>query len=137
MAQGRARDVPTQTFEFLSLLGSTRRLSMQAKPLGTDTALGVRLGAGYAQCRVFPGQHFLAYPGAKRDAVGASRRVQRGQGRIGIRVGQVRDLGVFLNERALTRQHLQQPGDDPREPFADLISLRSGVSDTTCFFREP
>jgi len=50
VAQGRARDIPTQAFEFLSLVGATLGVGMQAKPLGIDTALGVRLWAGEAQC---------------------------------------------------------------------------------------
>ena len=60
VAQSRARDVTAQPFECLSLLGATRCVGMQAKPLGTDTALGVRhLWAGEAHRQVFPGQHFL------------------------------------------------------------------------------
>jgi len=46
VAQGRARDIPTQAFEFLSLMGATLCVGMQAKPLGPDTPLGVRLWAG-------------------------------------------------------------------------------------------
>ncbi len=42
MAQTLAREIATQTFKFLPLTGSTRRISMQAKPLGTATALGLR-----------------------------------------------------------------------------------------------
>ena len=39
VAEGVARDVTTQAFEFLPLLGPTPGIGMQAKPLGTDTAL--------------------------------------------------------------------------------------------------
>ena len=50
VAQGLAREIATQTFKFLPLMGSTRRIGMQAKPLGTDTALGLRyLWTGKAQ----------------------------------------------------------------------------------------
>ncbi len=42
VVQGRTCDVATQAFEFLPLLGSTRRLGMQTEPLGTHTALGLR-----------------------------------------------------------------------------------------------
>jgi hypothetical protein len=34
VAQGRARDIPTQAFEFLPLLGATLCVGMQAKPCG-------------------------------------------------------------------------------------------------------
>ena len=55
VAQGRARDVATQSFEFLSLLGAAMGVGMQAKPLGTHTTLGLRcLLAGQAQRRIFP-----------------------------------------------------------------------------------
>ena len=50
VAEGRTRDVATEAFEFLPLLGTTAGVGMQAKPLGIDTALGVRLWAGEAQC---------------------------------------------------------------------------------------
>jgi len=76
VAEGRTRDVATEAFKFLSLLGTTPGISMQAKPLGTDTALG--LGGfltGEAQRGVFPRQHFLACSGAKRHAGGAGRCV--------------------------------------------------------------
>ncbi len=46
VAQGRARDIAAQAFKFLPLLGTTPGIGMQAKPLGTDTALGVCLWAG-------------------------------------------------------------------------------------------
>ncbi len=89
---------------------------MQAKPLGTDTALGWRrLWAGEAHRGFFPRQHFLARPGSEGNAVGAGRGVQGRQGRVAIGVGQVRDPCVFFNKRALPGQHLQQPGDDLRE----------------------
>ncbi len=42
VAQGRARDVAAQPFELLALLGPTAGVGMQAKPLGTDTALGLQ-----------------------------------------------------------------------------------------------
>ncbi len=42
VAEGGTCDVATQPFEFLPLLGITPGISMQAKPLGTDTALGLR-----------------------------------------------------------------------------------------------
>jgi len=42
VAQGRARDVATQPFEFLPLMGAAICLRMEAKALGTDTALGLR-----------------------------------------------------------------------------------------------
>ena len=104
MAQGRTGDVATELFEFLSLMGSTRRLGMQTEPLRTHTPLGLRhVWAREAQRRVFPRQHFLAGSGAKGNAVGAGGRLQRGQGGIGIGVGQIRNLGVFLRERTVAR----------------------------------
>ena len=39
VAEGRTRDVAAEPFEFLSLLGTTTGIGMQAKPLGTDAAL--------------------------------------------------------------------------------------------------
>ena len=39
VAEGGARDIPTQAFEFLPLLGAAPGVGMQAKPLVTDTAL--------------------------------------------------------------------------------------------------
>ena len=52
---GGTCDVATQAFEFLPLVGGTRRLGMQAKPLGTDTAFLLRgLMIGLAQRGVFP-----------------------------------------------------------------------------------
>ena len=49
VAEGRTRDVATEPFEFLPLLGAAICIGMQAKPLGTDTALWVqRLLAGQA-----------------------------------------------------------------------------------------
>jgi len=116
VAQGRTCDVATELFEFLPLLGATPCLRMQTKPLGTDTTLGLRyFWVREAQRRVFPRQYFLPRPGAKGNAVGAGRRMQRGQGRIGSGVSQIRDLGVFFRERAFAGQHLQDPGDDPRK----------------------
>jgi len=41
VAEGGARDVAAQPFELLALLGPTAGVGMQAKPLGTDTALGI------------------------------------------------------------------------------------------------
>ncbi len=38
VAEGGTGDVAAEPFEFLSLLGTTPGISMQAKPLGTDTA---------------------------------------------------------------------------------------------------
>ncbi len=74
VAQGRARDVATQPFEFLALLGAAICIRMQAKALGTHTARGLRcLWTGEAQRWVFPRQHFLACPGAKGYAVGVFR----------------------------------------------------------------
>lgn len=50
VAQGRAREIATQTFKSLPLMRSTIRIDMQAKPLDTDTALGLRyLWTGEAQ----------------------------------------------------------------------------------------
>ena len=55
VAQGRARDVATQPFEFLSLMRTTPCIGMEAKPLGPDTTLGLRcLLAGMAQRWIFP-----------------------------------------------------------------------------------
>ncbi len=76
VAEGWTRDVAAQPFEFLPLMGAAAGVGMQAKPLGTDTALG--LGGfltGEAQRGVFPRQHFLACSGAKRHAGGAGRCV--------------------------------------------------------------
>ena len=118
VAQGRTRNVAAQTFEFLSLLGAAICIRMQAKALGTHTARGLRcLWTGEAQRWVFPRQHFLSRSGAKGNAVGAGRCLQRRQGGIGIGigVGQIRDLGDFFHQCAVAREHLQQPGDDPRE----------------------
>ena len=39
VAEGQTRDVATEAFELLPLLGTTAGVGMQAKPLGTDTAL--------------------------------------------------------------------------------------------------
>ncbi len=39
VAQGRARDVTAQPFEGVPLMRAAVRIGMQAKPLGTDTAL--------------------------------------------------------------------------------------------------
>ena len=104
MAQRGARDVATQPFEFLPLLGTTPCLRMQAKPLGTHTALWVwRFLTSEAHCGIFPRQYFLAGSGTKGNAVGASRCLQRGQGRIGIGVGEILTLGVVLRERTVTR----------------------------------
>jgi len=57
----------------------------------------------------------LACSGAKGNAVGAGRGVQRGQSGIGIGVGQIWDLSVFFRERTFAGQRLQQAGDNPRE----------------------
>ncbi len=56
VAEGGARDIATQPFEFLSLLGAAMGVGMQAKPLGPDTALWLRrLLTGKAQ-RGHPGR---------------------------------------------------------------------------------
>ena len=116
VAQGWTGNVAAQTFEGVPLLGAAVRVGMQTEPLSTHTALAVRhLLTGQAQRGIFPRQHFLSCPGAKGNAVGAGGRLQRGQGRIGIVVGQIRDLGVFFRERTFAGQRLQQTGDDPRE----------------------
>jgi len=39
VAKGRARDVPTEAFEGVPLMRAAARVGMQAKALGTDTAL--------------------------------------------------------------------------------------------------
>ncbi len=76
VAQGGARDVAAQPFELLALLGPTAGVGMQAQPLGTDTALGLRgFLTGEAQRGVLLRQHFLAYSGAKRHAGGVGRCV--------------------------------------------------------------
>ncbi|MEX2492970.1 MAG: hypothetical protein WD425_14550 [Nitrospirales bacterium] len=63
MAEGRARDVPTQPFEGVPLLGAAPGVRMQAKPLGTHTALGMRhLVTGQAQRGVFPRHAHTLYP---------------------------------------------------------------------------
>ena len=41
VAEGWTRDVAAQPFEFLPLMGAAAGVGMQAKPLGTDTALGI------------------------------------------------------------------------------------------------
>jgi len=46
----------------------------------------------------------------------------RGQGGIGIGVGQIRGFGVFFRECAFAGQHLQEAGDDPREYRLKLFS---------------
>jgi len=40
-------------------------------------------------------------PQSKSNTVGAGRRMERGQGGIGIGVGQIRDLSVFARECAV------------------------------------
>ena len=61
VAQGGTCDVATQAFKFLPLLGAAICIRMQANPLGTDTAWGLRcLWAREAQRGVFPHQHFLS-----------------------------------------------------------------------------
>jgi len=103
VAESRARDVATEPFEFLSLVGSTPGSRMQAKPLGADTALGVwGFVTRQLQGGIFPRQHFLSSPRPQRNAVRAGRGVQRGQGRLGIGVGQIRHLGVVCHKRAVT-----------------------------------
>jgi hypothetical protein len=42
VAQGGTGDAAIQTFEGVPLLGAATGVSMQAKPLGTHTALGLR-----------------------------------------------------------------------------------------------
>jgi len=42
VAQGGTGDIAPELFEFLALLGAARGLRMEAKALGTDTALGMR-----------------------------------------------------------------------------------------------
>ncbi len=57
VAQGRARDVATEPFEGVPLLGAAPGVDMQAKTLDPDTALWLRcLWLGEAQGRVFPCQ---------------------------------------------------------------------------------
>ncbi len=73
VAECGARDVVTETFEGVPLMGATPCIRMQAKPMGTDTTLGLRyLWAREAQLGVFTRQHFLSRPGSKVNAVGAS-----------------------------------------------------------------
>ncbi len=122
VAESGTSDVATEPFEFLPLLGAAIGISMQAKPLGTDTALGLRcLWARQAHCGIFPRQYFLACPGAKGNAVGAGGGLQRGQGGIGIGIGQIWDFGVFCHERAVAREGLQQPRDDARKDSLKLV----------------
>ncbi len=88
VAQGGARDVAAQLFEFLPLVGAARGLRMQTEPLRTHTPPGLwHFWARQAQRRVFPGQHFLASSWPEGNAVGAGGGVQWCQGRIGIGVG--------------------------------------------------
>ena len=111
MAEGWACDVATEAFEGVPLIGAALRVGMQAKTLGTDTALGLRhLWAGEAHRGLFPRQHFLPCSGAEGNAVGAGRRVQGRQGRIAIGVGQVGDSGGVFHERALPGQDLAEDG---------------------------
>ncbi len=77
--QGGTRDVATELFEFVSLLGAAMGVGMQAEPLRTHTALGLRhFWIREAQGRVFPCQHFLSGPRTKGNAVGAGGGLQRG-----------------------------------------------------------
>ncbi len=46
VAQGGTGDIATKAFEGGPLMGAVARVGMQAKPLGTDTALGMCLWAG-------------------------------------------------------------------------------------------
>ena len=125
VAQGRTCDVAAQAFEFLPLLGPAAGVGMQTEPLSLYTPLGMRaLWARRAQRGVFPRQHFLSCPGAEGNAVSAGGRVQRSQGRIGIRVGQVRE-SLFFDERACAGQAFQHPLHDSRE---DGLKLFSGGS---------
>ena len=131
MAEGGARDVATQPFEFLPLVGATAGVGMQTEPLSIYTPLGMRAHwARRAQRGVFPRQHFLSCPGAEGNAVGASRRMERGQGRIGIGVGQVRE-SLFFDERAYAGQAFQHPLHDSREDGLKLFSggSRHGLED--------
>jgi len=76
VAEGGARDIATQPFEAVPLLGAAARIGVQTKALSTDTALGLRfLLAGQAQGGVFPRQYFLPRPWSERNAVGAGCRV--------------------------------------------------------------
>ena len=121
VAEGGARDVATQAFEFLPLVGSARGLRMQTKPLGTDTAFLLWcLVIGQAQRGVFPCQHFLSRSGAQRNAVGTGGRMQRGQGRIAIGVSQVGE-SLFFDERTFAGQALQHPLHDSREDGLELL----------------
>ena len=116
VAKGRARNVATEAFEGVPLMGAAAGVGMQAKPLGTDTALWLqRLLTGKAQGGIFPRQHFLPRSGPEGNAVGTGRRVQGRQGGIAIGVSQVGGSWFFFDECALASQHLQQPRDDPRE----------------------
>jgi len=75
---------------------------MQAKALGTDAALKLRLRwAGKAHPEVFPCQHFLSRSGVKGNAVGAGRRMLGRQSGFVLVIGQEGDPGVFFHERAV------------------------------------
>ena len=79
VAEGRPRDIATELFEFLALMRTTPCPRMEAKPLSTHTALGLRhFWVCMAQRGVFPRQHFLSRPGAQGNAVGACRGLQAG-----------------------------------------------------------
>ena len=76
---GQGGDIATKLFEFLPLIGDhTPVIGMQAKPLGTDTALRwQRLLTGDAQPGVFSHvSTFCPAPGPKGNAVGAGGRVR-------------------------------------------------------------
>ena len=91
--QGRPSDIATEAFEGRPLMGPAGHVGMQAKALATDTALGWvwPLWVGAGERLIFPRPDFPACSRSERNAVGASRCVQRRQGRIAIGVGQVGD----------------------------------------------
>ena len=72
VSEGGARDIATQVFECVALMGGAAHVGMQAKALCADTTwLGMQpFAAGNGQRLIDHRQHLLPCPGSERNAVG-------------------------------------------------------------------
>ncbi len=116
-------------------MGPTLCAGMQAKPLGPDTALGLRhVGIREPSRGIMPRQHFLASPRSQRNAIGTGGGLEGRQGGlIGIGGRQIGEP-VFFDEHSTPRQQFQDPRDDPRQHGLQLLLGRGGhgLKDRPC-----
>ena len=104
VGDSRAGDIAAELLEFFTLIGAPAHRRMEAKAVRVDTQLW-RGRHGSAR-QALQAQHFLPSAWAQRNTISARGGLQRPQGAIGIRFGEV-GLVRFFDENPQARQYAQ------------------------------